>query len=947
MFIRFSFKTNLIVLITTVLTVLGLINSVQKAKYVTPDDGCGWVATTRGLKALIVEDGGPGERAGIHVGDLLLSVNGRKTTSATDVTKILYELGVWSKASYAISRNGSQISTTLIVSPQDTLLRFKRFLEIVGFLYLFIGIFIFQRRWQAKGAFHFYTICIASFVMCTYSYTNKLNEFDWTIYWLDALALLLLPPLFLHFCLSFPERKRSIQRLPFVLFLLYFPALILLVTHVLFISGGLNFFQAPLKIRILLDKIHTLHFALFFVLGVFALYHTYRASQSQTLRQQMKWIVIGTTFGTFPFFLFYALPYWNGVIPSFWMELSVFPLVLIPLTFGYAIVKYRLMDVDIIFKRGVAATLASLAVVGFYFILIGIVSEVFRASGANRIWVIISLVVAAFIFSPLRNWIQTKVDKYFYRDHYDYRKTLIEFGKTLGAEVHLKQLLDLVVERISQTLSVDKIGIFLASETDPRQFQIVKSLGVSQFLMSADLANLGFLDPARSSLAKGYLFYENLRNLVSENSEFHETLRHLDLNYYLPCVTKGNTIAFIGLGRTTSGQLLTSEDVELLQTIAGYVAIAIENSRLYESIREKAEALQRLKDYSESIVESISVGVLVFGLDERIESWNTRMGLLVNVPRHEALGTLLTDHFTPSLVEVIRGRMKENRAPQSEGIKLYKYPLRLNGRLMVADITVTPLLGKDGCVTGQMLILDDKTERVKLEDQLVQTEKLTSIGLLAAGVAHEVNTPLAVISSYSQMLYKQYQPEDSKAKILDKIVKQSFRASEIVNSLLNFSRTSGAEFSLVELNAVISDTLSLLEHQFKTAKVKAKKDFGSSTLQVFGNAGKLQQVFLNLFINAKDAMPQGGELLVKTSHFDSVLRIEIMDSGMGIPEENLMKIYDPFFTTKELGRGTGLGLSVSYGIIQEHSGKIIVDSTPGKGTRFVLELPAPRKVANV
>jgi signal transduction histidine kinase len=152
---------------------------------------------------------------------------------------------------------------------------------------------------------------------------------------------------------------------------------------------------------------------------------------------------------------------------------------------------------------------------------------------------------------------------------------------------------------------------------------------------------------------------------------------------------------------------------------------------------------------------------------------------------------------------------------------------------------------------------------------------------------------------------------------------------------------------MVELNSVIGDTLSLLEHQFKTANVKVRKELGSQSLQVYGNAGKLQQVFLNLFINAKDAMPRGGELLVKTSCFDSLLRVEIMDSGVGIAEEDLKKIYDPFFTTKELGRGTGLGLSVSYGIIQEHSGKISVESTPGKGTRFVLELPAPRKVANV
>jgi hypothetical protein len=196
------------------------------------------------------------------------------------------------------------------------------------------------------------------------------------------------------------------------------------------------------------------------------------------------------------------------------------------------------------------------------------------------------------------------------------------------------------------------------------------------------------------------------------------------------------------------------------------------------------------------------------------------------------------------------------------------------------------------------------------------------------------------------MLLKQIPPEDPKAKILDKIIKQSFRASEIVNSLLNFSRTSGSEFRLIDLHGIIGDTLSLLEHQFKVARVRVRREFDSSLPQVFGNPGKLQQVFLNLFINAKDAMLQGGELTVRTSSYDSVFRVEVEDTGVGIHPEHLSKIYDPFFTTKEMGRGTGLGLSVSYGIIQEHSGKMVVDSMPGQGTRFILELPAAREVAN-
>jgi hypothetical protein len=941
MTVKFSFKTVIIVLLTAALTVLGLINSAQKSKYVTPDDGCGWIVTARGVEAYIVENGGPAERAGIQKGDLLEAIGGQKISMAGDVSRKLYELGVWSRASYSLKRGTARFAATVIIAPQPTHLRFKRFLEVVGFLYLFIGVFIFLRRWQASGALHFYAICIVSFVIYSYSYTNKLNDFDWTIYWLDEIAFLLLPPLFLHFCLDFPERKQILRRYRFAIGFLYVPAVLLAMAQFLFASGGLALFQSPLMVRVFLDKLHTLHFAVWFVLGVASLCHTYLTSANQTLKQQMKWIVLGTALGVLPFLSFYAVPYWLGVIPSYWMEATVFPLVLMPLTFGYAIIKYRLMDVDIIFKRGVASTLASLAVVGFYFGLIGIVSEVFRASGASRIWVIISIVVAAFVFSPLRNWIQVRVDKYFYRERYDYRKTMIKFGRTLGAEVNLKRLTDLVVERISRTLSVDRIAVFLASEKEPTRFRLVKSMGMN---LSFEESQLGFLDTQRPALAKGYLFYENLKTLVSEKPEHRDVLRQLDLNYYLPCVTKGNTIAFLGLGRTTRGELLTSEDVELLQTIAGYVAIAIENSRLYQSIHEKAEELQRLKDYNESIVESISVGVLVLGLDERIESWNTQMESLMGVTRAQALGTRLADHFPQGLIDEIHARTREG---SSHVIKLYKYPLKTYSEALVADITLTPLLGRDGQVTGQLIILDDKTERVKLEDQLVQSEKLTSIGLLAAGVAHEVNTPLAVVSSYSQMLYKQLHQDDPKAKILDKIIKQSFRASEIVNSLLNFSRTSGSEFCMVDLHPIISDTLSLLEHQFKTAGVWARKEFGANSPQIFGNQGKLQQVFLNLFINAKDAMPEGGELVVRTSTYDSIFRVEVIDTGVGISEEHLKKIYDPFFTTKALGRGTGLGLSVTYGIIHEHSGKISVDSRPGRGTCFTLELPAARKVANV
>jgi signal transduction histidine kinase len=254
-------------------------------------------------------------------------------------------------------------------------------------------------------------------------------------------------------------------------------------------------------------------------------------------------------------------------------------------------------------------------------------------------------------------------------------------------------------------------------------------------------------------------------------------------------------------------------------------------------------------------------------------------------------------------------------------------------------------------VIGRLVIMDDITERVELEGQLSQADKLTSIGLLAAGVAHEVNTPLAVISSYTQMLAKQLQGDPQKSGLLEKITRQTFRASEIVNNLLNFSRTSGTEFADVNLNKVITDTLALLEHQFKTARIEVHSELMSGISAIQGNPGRLQQVFLNLFLNAKDAMPGGGKLSIATSNGEMV-SVRVSDTGSGIAPEHIQRIYDPFFTTKTApregqNRGTGLGLSVTYGIIQEHAGKIRVESNPGAGTTFALDFPLSRKALHV
>ena len=492
-------------------------------------------------------------------------------------------------------------------------------------------------------------------------------------------------------------------------------------------------------------------------------------------------------------------------------------------------------------------------------------------------------------------------------------------------------MLGSAMDRLSQTLLVDRLAIFLEDPAQAGRLRLARSMGV-RFTEPLDTS---FLNPDRPAFARGYLFFESPRAVTDPSEAVRRAVAQLDLNYYIPCRVRDRTVAVLGLGKTVDGDFLSSDDVELLFTIAGYVAIAIDNAQLYRSLEQKAEQIERLKDFSENIVESLNVGVLAVDLEGRVESWNTQLEQLIGVPRHEAVGRKLEEVLPADLAAEV-----DARAAHEHVSSIYKFHLRNRaGRPLVVNISIAPLLGKSSERIGRLVLVEDISQRVRLEQQLIQNEKLTSLGLLAAGVAHEVNTPLAVISNYIQMLAKELPGDDARHKLIDKIIHQTFRASEIVNNLLNFSRTGAAEFTKVDLNAVVEETLSLVSHPFKSAHVQVIKTLQKELPSVLGSSNRLQQVFLNLFMNARDAMPSGGMLEVRTAAHNGYVEVEITDTGMGIPRENLIRIFDPFFTTKSSGRGTGLGLSVSYGIIKEHAGKVDVRSTPGKGTSFRMEFP--------
>ncbi len=960
-----TFQTRIVAVLLALFTGAAMVcagfNLVQENRYQSPTDGVWWIEAPGGLKAERVPANSPGERAGVKPGDLLAAANNQPMVVGADLAREMWRTGANLTIHYTLVRRGIRLSDVPVIldATDRSLHQGFRFIALV---YLGIGLYVLLRRWTAPHSTHFYIFCLVSFVLYSFWYTGKFDDLDLTVYWSGIAASALQPALFLHFALAFSADRRRGRA--WLAALTYLPGAALVTIQVL----AQTQWSATELLAHRLDQVDTGYKAIFYLLAAAVFYFHYRQTRAPLERQQLKWLTRGTLLAVAPFTLLYAIPYMaDYVMPDVLTKLACICLVLLPLTFSWAIVRYRMMDVDLIFKRGVTYTLATAALVGVYFSLLAVAAALAQARLRSfGVWgLFAAIIVAALLFEPLKRSIQMRVDRLFDRQSYDYRATLIAFGRGLSSFTNLDALLHAIVDRLPRTLLVDRVAVFL--QDAPGQYRLAAQHGLPENVTWSNL-NLGFLHFDEPN-AGTHLFLENPQLALHLTPDEQRTAAVLDMNYFLPCrvgvpgarewqardfQVKDRTIAVIGLGRRQGGDFLSSEDMELLESLAGYIGIALQNATLYASLEEKIIEYERLKEFNENIVESINVGILAIDPEERIESWNSQMEVMFALARKEALHQPLESVFPVELVEEFR-RVKDQPGVHN----LYKFRLETRAEeSRIANIAIAPLISRDFRTVGRIILIDDITDQTQMEVQLAQAEKLSSIGLLAAGVAHEVNTPLAVISSYAQMLARQVKGDAKLGPLLDKITQQSFRASEIVNGLLNFSRTSGAEYRETDVNVIIRDTLTLLDHQFRTAQISVETNLMPDLPAIMGNAGKLQQVFLNLFLNAKDAMagaaarPGEQRTLRIATEVNGHVSISIADSGSGIAPEHLRRIYDPFFTTKAARRdgqprGTGLGLAVTYGIIQEHSGKIHVESQVGSGTTFYLEFPLLRKPAHV
>jgi hypothetical protein len=992
---------SLVWLLATVLLVVGgALNLSQRSSHnLPPTDGVLWKQKADGIYAEKVTPNLTASRAGIAAGDKLLGISldekqFDEINSPTDVQMYLETAGVGGKLTYFYQRPSYSFTNNFYyadLSNIDTLPRWTAsiiFLIFVGLIWLGVGTFVlFKQGSQAPFVLHFALVCLAAFVFHVYKPIGLDEGFDLAIGILDDAAFAFFVPLFLHFCLRYPVRSEIFDEARWKTYALYIPAsIITLAICVLSLTfpivnwlvpntelvANLAYYTSRFNLFGILFQANFYHFVVGISLGAGVLLWRFLKNRKQPLvRQRLKWAMWGTIAAVTPIVLFQIakrLVY----LPedSFSAAITTLPLALIPLSFGHSVVRYRLMDVDVVVRRALVYAMTTLAIA----MMIGAVALglVFLAVGSNlstteitlRALIAVILMAAIVLLSePLKKFLQERADRFFYGERYDLRRGLLDFGRTLSATTALEPLLNALTERLRQVLDVEKVAIFIEAENSTENYRLAKSIGISaDYKIPSDFRQMIRQKSAESGIVRAdelELFDEEIvvkvprerieaksivgkiEGKIEQFGRNGKNIHRQELHYFVPCVVRGKMIAVIGLGRASDGSLLSSEDLEILQTVSGYVAVAIENSLLYQEQEKRAEELALLKEFNESIVESVNVGLLAVDETGRITRCNSMFEEMMNSTREQTIGKLVEEIFDESFALNLENILGKSRWHLTEIRNAYKLlTTDFKGKSLILNVAIAPLRSVSHNQTGAIIVFENVTSRIKLEETLQQSEKLSSIGLLAAGVAHEVNTPLTGVSSYTQMLLGMIPETDPKHALLQKVQKQTDRASNIVGNLLNFSRTgNAAEFVEIDVSKLLDDTLQLLEPQLRKSQIEIVKNYSEISPMIFGNAGKLQQVFTNLIINARDAMLGGGEILLTTFLEDEEVIITVSDTGTGIDAENLNKIFDPFFTTKGVGSGTGLGLAVSYGIVQEHAGTIEVSSEVGRGTMFRLVFP--------
>jgi len=434
---------------------------------------------------------------------------------------------------------------------------------------------------------------------------------------------------------------------------------------------------------------------------------------------------------------------------------------------------------------------------------------------------------------------------------------------------------------------------------------------------------------------------EVLRRIKAVNSDTEVIIitGHGDLDMAVACLRKE---ASNFLTKPVDDEILSLSLKRSLEKLALKKKLKQYTSNLETLVREANLELERAYQFRENLIENSPDAIVSVRKGGEIIIFNSAAERLSGYKKEEVIGKMnIVDVYLPGVAKQI---MKDLRSDDFGGRGILQKRevvlLDKHGEQIPVYISAA-ILYDEGRECGSVGIFTDLREKQKLEKQLLRAEKLSSLGKLSAGIAHEINQPLTGVLTFAHLLLKKFKDEPQTRKDLEIIVRETTRIKGIVQGILDFAREMPMQKRQRRLQDILEQTLELIVHQQRFFGVTLKKEYDESVPEVVVDSNLMEQVFMNIILNALDAMHGSGTLTVRTRHQDKWVEIDLEDTGVGMPESMLDKIFDPFFTTKDSteGMGMGLGLAISYGIVKNHNGDILVNSKVGRGTTFTVRLP--------
>ena len=887
-------------------------------------------ATDSGLRVVSAD-----EASDLETDDIIVLVNGERALSADELDRLLR---CCSESDLQVLRDDELVSASHSL-PGVTLDWAYIVLALTGIAYLLIGLYTLSRqRTRPILLFHLWTLTSAAVYLLTP--VAPFDGIDRIFYLADSVCRLLLPPLTLHFFLMFPARPRS-RWLRRAAPWLYLPATALLVVQFdqIFgsgtLTGGLS--AATLERQ---DRIELVLLVAFALAAAAVLGRSLLSRHGWEQGRQTQWIAFGVAGGYLPFLLLYVVPFSFELPAPAWLSVAATaPLALVPLSFAYALLRYRLWDVAVI-ARDVAtyALTVLLAVLGFSLLSLlirrGVPQDMVVARGVLNAS---ALLLIGTLSIPVRHGIGASLQRLQYRAQQS-RRALERLGEELLHERDLDRLASSMLKELEEGLDLEQSNLFLV-EGD--HLVAVREEPEAPSLELSDV-DAGVWNEPHVLLAPAPL----------ADTARSTPMRLSVLGYHcvFPLAVRERRVGLLYVGHHTGGAPLSSDDLALIRQLLNQASLAIENAQLLEQTRRQVDRVSELKQFSDEIIESSPAGIAVVDSADRIVTANGAFAALVGLTRRDLEGRELGDLIPLELlpkqgappVEVrFEGLRSGQKALPQEAAGEKALPQEAAGKEHL-QLSVAEFLGS--AHGHRVVVALDITEREAMKRKLAENERLAAIGAMAAGVAHEVNTPLTGISSYAQMLLAETPDRDPRRRLLRKVERQTFRAARIVNTLLDFARRGRHEPAAVDMGAVIQESCDVLAERFAGAGVEVRVDLGpDGTIWVLGNETELGQVLANLLTNAVDSMTEAGSgrraLTLAVENPNGTINVHIDDTGPGIRQQHLDRVFEPFFSTRKASGGTGLGLSISQEIVRRHGGDLFATNLDPRGCRFTVRLP--------